>query len=269
MIFADLELARRLEAVEAAGARGFALARRRLDSSSAAEWKDVAGATAVFDGVASPVTQTFGLGLAGEVKAAHLDELEAFFRERGAAVFHEVSPLAGVELFQLLVARGYRPVELTSVMYQPMHSVTVAEVGALTTRAMAAGEEEIWSDVAMRGWVGEHPEYREFLLESGRLTAHSEGAYSYFAECDGQLGATAVLRVHEGVALLAGAATVPEARRRGAQQALLAARIARARESGCDLLMMCAQPGSGSQRNAERQGFRVAYTRVKWELISA
>lgn len=29
--------------------------------------------------------------------------------------------------------------------------------------------------------------------------------------------------------------------------------------------MMVAQPGSGSQRNAERQGFRTAYTRVKWQ----
>jgi hypothetical protein len=30
--------------------------------------------------------------------------------------------------------------------------------------------------------------------------------------------------------------------------------------------MMCAQPGSASQRNAERHGFRIAYTRTKWRL---
>ena len=34
---------------------------------------------------------------------------------------------------------------------------------------------------------------------------------------------------------------------------------------GCDLALMGAQPGSGSQRNAERHGFRIAYTRVKWK----
>jgi hypothetical protein len=27
---------------------------------------------------------------------------------------------------------------------------------------------------------------------------------------------------------------------------------------------MGALPGSGSQRNAERHGFRIAYTRIKW-----
>ena len=37
-----------------------------------------------------------------------------------------------------------------------------------------------------------------------------------------------------------------------------------AAEHGCDLAMMVAEAGSESQRNAERQGFRIAYTRMKW-----
>jgi hypothetical protein len=35
---------------------------------------------------------------------------------------------------------------------------------------------------------------------------------------------------------------------------------------GCDLAMMVAAVGSDSQRNAERNGFRIAYTRIKWRL---
>jgi hypothetical protein len=31
---------------------------------------------------------------------------------------------------------------------------------------------------------------------------------------------------------------------------------------------MCAAPGRASQRNAERQGFRIAYTRIKWKLAA-
>jgi hypothetical protein len=31
--------------------------------------------------------------------------------------------------------------------------------------------------------------------------------------------------------------------------------------------MMGALPGSSSQRNAERLGFRIAYTRTKWRLL--
>ena len=54
-------------------------------------------------------------------------------------------------------------------------------------------------------------------------------------------------------------------RRRGVQSALLAARIDRAAEAGCDLAVCLAQPGSSSQRNIIRQGFGVLYTRVKFE----
>ena len=39
-------------------------------------------------------------------------------------------------------------------------------------------------------------------------------------------------------------------------------------DHGCDLAMMVAVPGSDSQRNAERNGFRIAYTRTKWKLCS-
>lgn len=66
--------------------------------------------------------------------------------------------------------------------------------------------------------------------------------------------------------MFAGASTVPELRRRGLQGALLEERMRYAFDHGCDLAMMVAEAGSESQRNAERQGFQVAYTRLKWRL---
>jgi GNAT superfamily N-acetyltransferase len=74
--------------------------------------------------------------------------------------------------------------------------------------------------------------------------------------------------IHDGVALFGGSATVPELRRRGLQAALVHKRMHYAFDHGCDLAMMVAQPGSDSQRNAERKGFRIAYTRTKWRLCS-
>lgn len=56
---------------------------------------------------------------------------------------------------------------------------------------------------------------------------------------------------------------VPELRRRGLETALLHERMRHAFEHGCDLAMMAAQPGSDAQRNAERKGLRIAYTRTK------
>jgi len=51
--------------------------------------------------------QTFGLGMWQAPTASDLERLEAFFTERGAPVFHEVSPLADPAVVPLLNARGY------------------------------------------------------------------------------------------------------------------------------------------------------------------
>jgi hypothetical protein len=55
-------------------------------------------------------------------------------------------------------------------------------------------------------------------------------------------------------------------RRRGLQALLLQERMRYAFDHGCDIAMMVAEAGSNSQRNAERAGFHIAYTRTKWRL---
>ncbi|HEX7938093.1 MAG TPA: hypothetical protein VF483_03820, partial [Gemmatimonadaceae bacterium] len=73
-----------------------------------------------------------------------------------------------------------------------------------------------------------------------------------------------VVNLHEDIALFGGACTIPTARKKGAQTALLRARLKFAAQHGADLAMVVTQPGSASQRNALRQGFRPVYTRAKW-----
>jgi GNAT superfamily N-acetyltransferase len=96
------------------------------------------------------------------------------------------------------------------------------------------------------------------------VTANARGTSAFLAELDGRAIGTGAVAIHNGIALLAGASTIPSQRKQGAQKALLEARLRHAAEQGCDLAMMGALPGSASQRNAERQGFRIAYTRIKW-----
>jgi GNAT superfamily N-acetyltransferase len=204
-----------------------------------------------------------------ETAAAHMDEIENFFRSRGAPVFHEVSPLADASVLSLLNERGYQPFEFTSVMFRPI-SGAVDDLPAprndkLNVRIVGADEHELWAQTAARGW-SEFTEFADVILELSRVSAKRAGASSFLAEIDGEPIATGGLGIYEGVVLLAGASTVPEGRRQGAQTALLGSRLRFAAEQGCDIAMMCAQPGSTSQRNAERNGFRIAYTRIKWRL---
>jgi hypothetical protein len=266
--FSDLNLARRLERAEGESCARFVEARAELSLQSGAQWIEVAGAYAMFDTVESPLTQTFGLGIFQPVTSAEMDQIEEFYRMRGAPVFHEVSPLADPGLPALLNERGYHPFEFTSVMYRPIGrdlSLTAPRNERIQVRPVRDGEQELWARLTAEGW-SEIPELTDFLLEIGQIIAQRAGGTSFFAVLDGRPIATGALCIVQGVALLAGACTIPEGRRQGAQLALLESRLQYAADHGCDIAMMCAQPGSASQRNAERHGFRIAYTRIKWQL---
>ncbi|MEZ5426240.1 MAG: GNAT family N-acetyltransferase [Pyrinomonadaceae bacterium] len=268
MIFSDRKLSRKLERTEARANVSFVETRARLAPGGGAEWIEVGGAFAMFDGVESPLTQTFGLGMFDQITEVELERLEEFFQQKKAPVFHEVSPLADPSLLPLLNQRGYRPVELTSVMFQPIGSGQTkgfSTNSAIETRIAQSGEERLWAEVAAAGWKTEMEGLAEFMLEFGQISASCEGGFPYLAEIDGKPIAAGMLFVFDGVALLAGASTIPEYRRRGAQLALLESRLRFSAESGCTLAMMCTAPGSQSQKNAQKNGFNIAYTRIKWE----
>ncbi len=267
-LFADLELSRRLERAEALSNSRFVDARARLAPGCGATWVEIAGARAMFDGPASPMTQTFGLGLFQPTTAADLEAIEAFYAERASPVFHEVSPLADAGLPVLLSERGYRPFEYSSVLYRPIGAsgaqVAPAPGSAkVTVRLIEKGEEELYAGISAQGWS----EFgvSDLILELGRVNALVDGLRLFLAELDGKPIAAGALGLCDGVAHLAGASTIPSGRKQGAQLALLDHRLRYGAEHGCTVALMAALPGSGSQRNAERNGFRIAYTRMKWQ----
>jgi GNAT superfamily N-acetyltransferase len=263
--FADIDLARRLERTEAHGNVEFIEARKKAFPDRGATWIEVAGTRAMFDGVGSPLSQTFGLGVFEPITADQLDEIEGFFHTRSAEVFHEVCPLADGSVFQLLGERQYRPVELSNVLYRPIDvdvRLDVPRNNAIQVRLVQKDDMDLWGQTALEGW-SEFTEVADFMKELNQVFAHSTGLL-FIAEMERQPIATGALTIAGDVALLAGASTVPSARRQGAQNALLEERLRYAAMQGCTVAMMATLPGSGSQRNSERHGFRIAYTRTKW-----
>ncbi|MDP1572275.1 MAG: GNAT family N-acetyltransferase [Vicinamibacterales bacterium] len=260
---ADLPLARRLERTEGAVNAAFVEARARLDPDSRAAWTSIAGVYAMYDGVDSPLTQTFGLGVFEPVGAAEFDALEAYFVERGAPVHHEVSPYLPADTLIALGERGYRPFEVSTVLVRPTDAGPGGADG-IAVREIDAAERSTWAKVAGEGWSSESEALASFIEAFGQIVTRAADVHCFVAEREGTPIAAGTLALHGDTALLAGASTVPAARRQGAQRALLDARLRFARDRGATLAMVVTAPGSGSQRNAERQGFRVAYTRTKW-----
>lgn len=267
MIYSDRNLSQKLERTEARANSSFVEARAEISPEVNAEWIEVAGAYAMFDGIESPLTQTFGLGIFEEITPEHLDQIEAFFNERNAPIFQEVSPLADISLIGLLNERGYQPCELTSVLYQELENKPNLPTNPkIETRIVETGEAEIWARTSAAGWATEMEGLADFMFNFGKISAQTKGGFPFLAELDSQPISAGMLFIYDDVAILAGASTMPEFRGQGAQNALLEARLRLAAENGCKIAIMGASPGSISQRNAEKNGFRIAYTRTKWTL---
>lgn len=265
--FADVSLARRLERAEALSNADFIEGRARAFPDKGATWKEIGGTYAMYDGRSSPVTQTFGMGMFQPLTERDLKAVEQFFLDRGAPVCHEVSPHADSSVLPLLNDGGYQPIEFTSVMYRPISKespLLAATNDKIRVMMTGSSEADLWAEVAFKGW-SEFGELADILHDVGRVNARRDNARSFLAVLDGRPIATGLMNIFDGVALLAGASTIPEGRKKGAQLALLEERLRYAAQHDCDIAMMGALPGSASQRNAERHGFRIAYTRIKWQ----
>ena len=257
MIFSDLALAQRLEAAEAANARGCTAIHPE------AATLDVAGGCAVFVGVGSPLSHAVGIGLNGPVNEQEIDRLEAFFRSRGSKVSIELCPLADCGILGKLGDRGYRVTEFNNVLVKRLAGAEIL----LTPRVRRAlpDESDIWSHTVGRGFFDE-PELTTEEMDVGRAICAMPGALCYLAATEtGELAGGAAAAVYDGLATLFADSTIARHRRTGLHRELIAARLNEALVQGSDLATATTLPGSGSQRNYERMGFEVAYTRVTLE----
>jgi GNAT superfamily N-acetyltransferase len=252
MIFADALLARRLEAAEAAVARAC--------SGAGSEILEIAGGCAVFAGAESPLTQAVGLGLNGPVGPARIAELEAFFHSRGARAAIDLCPHADPAFVEALSDRGYRIAEFNNVLVRLLQGL---EIG-LTPRVRRAlpGERDVWSHTVGHAFF-EQPELTGAEMDVGRAVFDMPGALCYLAATEsGRHAGGAALVIHNGLAVLFSDGAIPAHRRLGLHRELIQARLYEALAQGCVMAAASTQPGSPSQRNYERMGFQVAYTKV-------
>ena len=261
----DLPLARQLERAEATANAAFVDARARIDNTIGATWINIANAYAMFDGIGSPLSQTFSVGLYEPFGAEEFDQLEAFYDARDASTVVEISTFASSDVVHLLKERGYAPIEHSTVLLRETLVLPDEHEGAITVRLIVTDELDRWAQISSLGWSSESAELGAFIEQLSLVMAHAHGTHCFLAELDARPIAAATLHVSNDVALFAGASTIPEARGRGAQRALLHARLAYAATCGAHLAMIVTQPSSASQRNAERAGFRPVYARTKWE----
>jgi GNAT superfamily N-acetyltransferase len=221
----------------------------------------VAGATCTAAPAAPQNTmlnRVTGLGLERPPSESDLDTIDAFFGAHGTRYAVAASPLAAPDLEQRLRARGfadgYAWMKFRRNVDEPPEAPTALHVEQVADGAQFG---------ALVAAAFELPPRIASMFV--RLPALA-GWHCFVAYDEDEPAAAAALFTDRTVGWLGAAGTRAEFRGRGAQTALLAARIRRARELGLKALATETgerregRPG-GSYRNILRAGFEEAYLR--------
>lgn len=255
------ELARELELAEAAVCREFAVAAARLYPQLPIRVVEHAGGVAISYGAGDPLNGVKGAGLCGSVDADEWDEVEEAFLPGGSPVVVDLCPFADAEFVNVLGARGYRIGAFETVLCKDLALAEepAGELPAGLSICAAKSPEQFTRVVGIGFAHGGEP--MKFAVDFGRVRARMSHAPMLIASIDGEEAGGAAVSFAGRVAHMSGAAVLPRFRGRGIQRALTEARLRLARERGCVLAKLDVEAGSVSHRNAERAGFRVAYTR--------
>jgi len=259
---AGIRLAVRIEREDALNAAGAARAHLRLYPDSRAEVLDMAGGAAAFTTPESPLTHLVGAGMYGPVTAADIDAVETFYRERGCpSVNIDVCPHSHESLAEVLAGRGYWIAEFNNVLAR---RIGPADQWPADTRVTRTHDLGLWSTTVMGGFFDrDEPGAEE--VEVGEALFAMDGAASFVAHEGGTPAAGATVTIRSGTAYFISDSTLTQYRGRGLQRALIEARLAAAVNAGCDIAAVTTLAGTLSQRNYERCGFRVVYTKLNMQ----
>lgn len=241
-------LVRRLE-------RAQSLQNERFNQAACGRSLSVGGGFAHYRGEAHPLNQA--LGLLEAVSEADLSAVEAFL---GSPTVLELSPGADPSLWPLLATRGYRLHQ-----FQQLWVRSLAEVDepppSRQIRVAKPCEAGLYNQITCAGFM-ERDDWRD-LAPPFEVSLEVTGAWGFLAFVEDQPAGGGMLGLVDGVALLSGDGVLPRYRGRGLQKALIRARLAFARDRGCDLACASTAPGTASQRSFEACGFGAAYPKVE------
>jgi ribosomal protein S18 acetylase RimI-like enzyme len=264
MQFVDKALARRLESCEEMPQVLYARIFRDMRPDIGAAEEEICGGHMVFAGLGSPIGRATGAGLDRAFAADDLDQIEHFYRQRKAPSQVDLTPLHTPEVFEMFKERGYAIAELNNVLYRKLE---LAEEfpdppdGCKIRRSPIEEAEAAGAIVESAFFPDGAPEaFRGLITPLYRMG----NARPFVAIIEGKpvaCGTGLIIPEHK-VFALCGAGTLSGYRGRGLQTALLRARMKAAVEAGCEYAVVVTQGGTISQRNAERLGLRVAYSKV-------
>jgi GNAT superfamily N-acetyltransferase len=201
--------------------------------------------------------------------AALIPAIAGWYDAAGIRPRFEIAPAADfAPLASALAACGARHTGFIDALWCRTERVDTSVAGPpIAVRIVDAD-----SDMAAR-YAHVHLQGHDVPAEASALHWPAVAAWAaqpnwwcYLAEVDGEPVAAAALVIDGDIGYLANAATLPSARGRGCQRALIARRLQDAALHDCEVVLSLAEPGSSSHRNLQRAGLTPAYTKVMWTV---
>lgn len=225
------------------------------------------GGAACFSGFDSFLSQVVGWGFSTDPKqfVSEITALEHFYKSLNhPRVDIELCPYVGNPLAAFLSQRGYRLSELNNVSVLDLKDYKLVDCAAdeFFISQVHAKDINEWAK-KMADSFG-YPEAREQFS----YYARAKGVNVFGAYHQGKLLAGATVALHGTVCDLGVTSTLPAYRGLGIQKKLLCARLNFAKQQGLELATVTTEPGTISDLNVQKIGFRSAYTRIKMTLES-
>jgi GNAT superfamily N-acetyltransferase len=211
--------------------------------------------------------RVIGLGVDGVVEDSVIDTIiETYTRSGVPRFFVQLSPLTDhTDLASRLIDRGFRAHNNWIKLYRG-----VEPPPDVRTDLRIEEIDNEHAEAFARIIVGSF-DWPEALVPWIAAPVGREGWHHYFAFDGERPAATGASFIRGTTAWIDFASTLPNARGRGAQSALLARRLADCAELGCDLIIVetaeqTKENRAPSFRNVHRFGFEVAYARPNYIL---
>jgi GNAT superfamily N-acetyltransferase len=264
MQFVDKAFARRLESCEEMPQVMYARLFQKTRPEMGAAEEEICGGHMVFAGLGSPIGRATGVGLDRPLTSEDVDRVETFYRAHQAPAQVDLCSLHEPAVFELFREREYAIAELNNVLYRELDAEEVfppPPLGCEIRRSLLEEADAAGAIVESAFFPEGAPEPFQGLIAP---FYEMERALAFVASVDGKMVAcgTGLVIPEHRVFALCGAGTLADFRGRGLQTALLRARLRAAVATGCEYAVVVTQGGTTSQRNAERLGFRVAYSKV-------
>jgi len=219
------------------------------------------------------INSVYGAGMGGTdaapIDVGELEDVVRWYEAAGIEPRIEVCPYAHQSFHDALFRLGFQTRGYESVLFRELDASVdvkppVTPPKDLTIEVVDRTDEARVMEFATTAVAGFMPPGQshdaEFVELSAKCVRHPLTVCIVARLADGKAAGAGSLEIHEEIAALFGLSVLPEYRRRGIQQAMIAWRLNVASRRGARVATIGSKPGISTERNVRRMGFEVAYT---------